>query len=303
MCNARRHPAGCTCGFGPPYPPSYSAAEVTEWAEEALENSSLVRRGLSEMAWDEQSIEEFLARYTALRNSNLPRRTTIDRIRQLLRLRTTIEESVTEEWINVPLYRFGAPSVEGAVVEYSEGESSTEGSGWNLKVFGIGTGNTTTLIVNKSRTFVASSGACKLVFVPIKLRVATVAIEDRGHPVKRGIRAQVAPLPESGDIHLLRRGCKTLPADACSDGPKADTELFECILSGDRSGDTHRDRRSWDTDVARDVSVSLGKFVDVSALVRIRRTRRLELGFVLPAGRDYRAYLSHNATWWELPRR
>lgn len=303
MCNARRHPAGCACGFGPPYPPSYSATEVTEWAEEALENSSLVRRGLSEMAWDELSIEEFLVRYTAIRNSNLPRITAIDRIRELLRLRTTLEESVMEEWINVPLYRFGAPHVDGAFVEYSEGESSAEGSGWNLKVFGIGTGDTTTLVVNKSRTFVAKSGACKLVFVPVKLRVATIAVEERGRPVKRGVRAQVAPLPESGDAHLLRRGCKTLPVDACRDGPKADTELLECILSGDTSGDIHRDRRSWETDVARDVSVRLGKVVDVSALVRVRRTRRLELGFALPAGRDYRAYLSHSAAWWELPRR
>lgn len=253
------------------------------------------------MAWDQESIQTFLNRYVEIKNSDLPRPTMISRIRELLGIRRVVEESVTEDWINVPLYRFGAPRVEGATVEYSEGGSLVGSGGWTVKVFGIGTGDTTSVQVNKSRTFVAGAGTCKLVFIPIKLRVATVAVYDRNRLVGRGRTAQVAPLKESGDEHLRRRGCKTLPCDACCGGPSDYLDILDCALSGDSSSVVHRDKRSWETDVAREVSVQLSKFINVSALVRIRRTRRLELSFALPSGHDYRAYLCHGITWWEIP--
>ena len=47
--------------------------------------------------------------------------------------------------------------------------------------------------------------------------------------------------------------------------------------------------------------MSLGKVADVSALVRVKRTRRLELAFELPGGHDYRAYLCNGFTVWESP--
>ncbi len=177
MCNAAKHSPGCQCGFGPPYPPSYTANGVTEWAEEALDNSSLVTRGLREASWDQASIAAFLARYLGLRNSDLPRNTVITSIRELLGMRRKVVESVTDDWIDVPLYRFGAPSVTGAFVEYSEGESMVGGGGWSLKVFGIGTADSTSLQVSKSRTFVAAvASSCKLVFRAVCSRVT-----PRGH--------------------------------------------------------------------------------------------------------------------------
>jgi hypothetical protein len=301
MCNARRHSPGCTCGFGPPYLAPYGSAEVTEWSEEALENAELVTRGLEELDWDRDAIQEFLNRYIEILNSDLPRETMISRIRRLLRMRRIVEESVSSDWINVPLYRFGAPPVDGATVEYSEGASFTEGGLWILKVFGVGTGNTTSLHVSKSRTFVASAGTCKLVFIPIRLRVAKVAVYDRDKLIGRGVQAEVAPLKESGDEHMRRRGCKTVPREACAERPSQHLDILECILSGDTSGAIHRDRRSWEADTAREVSVQLSKYIDVSALVRVKRTRRLELAFTLPSGYYYRAYLGQSATWWEKP--
>src|SRR3954468_10009769 len=80
MCNAAKHPPGCECGFGPPYSGGYSASEVREWPEELLDNPELARRGLSEMAWDNASIEAFIERYLAIRNSDLPRDTMVSRI-------------------------------------------------------------------------------------------------------------------------------------------------------------------------------------------------------------------------------
>jgi hypothetical protein len=277
MCNAAKHPPGCSCGFGPPYPPSYSTGEVTEWAEEVLDNPSVARRGLREMAWDEEAVGRFLQEYLAIRDSDLPRDTMISRIRQLLGMRRKVVEAVVEDWINVPLYQFGAPNVPGAVVEYSEGNSLTEGAGWLVKVFGIGTGETASLQVNKARTFVAQAGTCKLIYIPVKLRVSHIAVCDGERLVGRGHEARVASQQEGGDEHLRRRGVRSLPPRTCCEGPVDPRDIVEAYLSGDMSGAIHRDSRFWETDIAREVSVKLEKLLDVSAVVRVRRVRRLGL--------------------------
>ncbi len=111
----------------------------------------------------------------------------------------------------------------------------------------------------------------------------------------------MAPLKESGDEQLKKRGCSTLPKGTCAAGPTENADVLECLLSGDTSDAVHRDKRSWEADVAHEVSVQLGKFANVSALVRVKRTRRLELSFALPAGHDYRAYMAPGITWWERP--
>lgn len=218
MCNAARHSPGCECGFGPPFPPNYVTSGVTEWSEEVLDNASLVTRGLREMSWDELSIDEFLARYAEIRNAGLPRESLIASIRELLGMRRKVAESVRDDWIRMPLYRFGAPAVPGALVEYSEGESLL-GGGWSLKVFGIGSADTTSLQVSKSKTFVANAGTCKLVYVPVLMRVTRMAVYDGDRLLGRGVEAQVAPLRETGDEHLKRRGCTTLPPGSCMQGP------------------------------------------------------------------------------------
>jgi len=288
------------CGFGPPYLASYSPTNVTEWAEEVLNRPALARRGLQEMAWDEESIEEFLGLYLEIRNSDLPRETRISRIRELLGLRKKVEESVSEEWINVPLYRFGAPAVKGASVEYSEGESTAKSGGWIVKVFGVGSGDTTTLQVNKSKTFVANDGTCKIVSVPVKLRVARIAVYDSARLIGRGCDAQVAPISD-GDNHLKGRVCRSVPAGHCVSGPTDGAEILDVGLSGDTSNAVHHDRRSWESDVANELSLKLGKVLNVSALVSIKRSRRLELSFALPAGHDYLGYLCPGVTWWQRP--
>jgi hypothetical protein len=301
MCNAAKHSPGCLCGFGPPYPPSYTINGVTEWAEEVLDRPELVERGLRELAWDEKSIQEFVAAYSTLTHSPLPRSSCIQRVRELLGMRKKVEEEVLHEQVRVPLYRFGAPPVSGAKVEYSEGESFVGGGGWNLRFLGVGTGNTTSLDVSKSRTFVASNGACKLVYVPVTVRIARVAIFQGDQLVGRGHEAQVVSPKELGDPHLQRRGCISVAGNTDDDRPVEHYDVVDLALTGDTSGAVHKDKRSWETNVAREVSIQLNKIADVSALVRVKRTRRLELAFELPAGYDYRAYLCNGLTWWELP--
>jgi hypothetical protein len=303
MCNAAKHSPGCDCGFGPPYPPGYSVGEVREWAEEVLDDSRLVRQGLEEMAWDETSIEAFVQRYFEIKNADLPRDTMVSRIRQLLGMRRKVTEKVTVDWINVPLYQFAAPPVRGASVEFGEGESLTEGAGWSVRVFGIGAGNTATLQVSRARTYTAENGNCKIVLVPVKLQVAHIAVYDNNRLIGRGYEAQVAPVTEGGDNQLRRRECRSLPPERAFSGPEEAEDILELSLAHDNSDSIHKDKRTWETDVAHEVLVKLKNLADVSALVKVKRTRRLELSFSLPAGHDYVAYICTGSTWWKTPRR
>ena len=69
MCNAAKHPPGCDCGFGPPYPPSYSTGNVTDWSRQVVDRPDLIQRGLRESAWDEEAIDEFVQKYLELKSA------------------------------------------------------------------------------------------------------------------------------------------------------------------------------------------------------------------------------------------
>jgi hypothetical protein len=305
MCNAKKHSPGCMCGFGPPYPPRYHVSGVTEWEEEVVNRPQLVRRSLREAGWDERSIREFAQRYAALRREPIPRNSQIDRVRELLRMRERVIEKTWDEVVEVPLYRFGAPPVKGAKVEYSEGESRTHGSGWKLRFTGIGVARTTSVEISKSRTFVASDGAWKQVYVPVLVRVSEVIVYDGGRFVGRGLEAEVVPPKEAGDPLLQRRGIRSVDGVV---GPGAGEtldfhDMIDLALAADTTGTVHKEKRVWVTDVGWDLSLPLGKLVDVTALVRVKRVRQLELQFELPAGHDYLAYLCKGFTYWDSPRR
>lgn len=302
MCNAKKHSAGCSCGFGPPYPPNYRISGVTEWADTVVDRPDLVRRGLQETGWDAGSIHAFATGYNALQREQIPRGTRVGRIRELLGMRKRVVEDTWTEVVEVPLYRFGAPPVKGAKVEYSEGDTDTHGSGWSLKFFGVGVADSTSVEVTKSRTFVASDGAWKQVYVPIMVRVSRIAIYDAGKVVGRGHEAQVVPPRASGDPLLQKRGIRSVQGGV----PGGDTldyyDMVDLALSSDVSGAVHRETRTWVTDVGRELSVRLGKIAGASALVRVKRTRLLGLAFELPGGHDYRAYLCNGFTHWDSPR-
>jgi hypothetical protein len=125
-------------------------------------------------------------------------------------MRKRVVEETWTETVHVPLYRFGAPPVPGAKVEYSEGESIVETAGWKLKWFPVGTADSTSVEVGRTCTFVASNGAYKEVYVPIVIRVSRMAIYNGDELVGRGYEAQVAPPAESSDALLRRRGIRPM---------------------------------------------------------------------------------------------
>ena len=300
MCNASRHSPGCNCGFGPPYSVPYHVANRTPWHEEALDDQAFAERSLRQEGWDAVAIHEFATQLAATRNSPMPRTTKLEFVRELmgLRQRRVIESDTV--MVEVPLFRFGAPPVPGAKMEYIEGDTDGRISGWKVLLQAIGFGDTTTLEVGKSRTFTATNGGSKLVFVPVLVRVSTVAIFDGGREVGRGHEAEVVPPPENEDPRLLKRGMRAVTAkDPPITGPVR--ESLDLDVRGDQSTDVHKDRRYWSIDVTQEISVSLKPLIDLSALGKVKRVRKLELAFELPAGHHYVAHIGPGFTRWESP--
>jgi hypothetical protein len=290
------------CGFGPPNSGRIIIEGVTEWAEQALQEPKIVRPSLETAGWDEPGIRSFLASYDKLRGANVPHPTIIDRIRELLGQRTQIETEISEDVIKVPLYRFGAPPIPGAVVSYSEGSTNSEMTGWGLKVLSVGIGRTTDLAVHQTKTFEAKHGTYKEIFAKVRLRVAKIATYEGVRRVGTGYRAEVVLPKKNRETSLRGRGCDDISAETCRQSMGEDAvSPLEYWFAGDSSGAIHSDERSWDFDVAKQLSLRLQNHVEVSALVRIKRLRRLALAIRLPAGHDYYGHVGRRALWWERP--
>lgn len=285
MCNAAQHSPACVCGFGPPNPGRIIAEGVTEWAEEVLVEPKIVRPSLEAAGWDEPGINVFLALYENLRGSSVAHPTLVERVKELLGQRTQIETEVCEDWIKVPLFRFGAPPVPGAVVSYSEGSTTSEAKSWGVKVFAVGTGRTTDLAIHQTRTFEANSGTYKEVFAKVKLRVVKITTYEGVRRVGTGYRAEVVLPKNKREGSLRGRGCDNIAAETCKQGVEEDdVSPLEYWFAGDSSDAIHRDERSWDFDVAKELSLRLQKNVNVGALVRIKRLRRLASRDSAPRG-------------------
>lgn len=306
MCNAAKHSPSCMCGFGPPYPPTYRIGSVTPWEEEVLDDPKVAKERLRQAGYDDRSINAFAKRLAEVRRSPAPRSTRLEQVRELLGMRKRVAEETWLEMVDVPLYRFAAPNVKGAKVEYSEGTITADGSGWRVILGGLGIGRTKTVEISKSRMFQAGAGEAKQVYVRIMVRITKVAVYDGDRLVGRGHTAEVASPSESGDPQLLRRGVRSLkgPPPRHEAGTLDFHDMVDLALSGDQTGAIHKEKRSWVTDISREVRLNLakGKLVGVSALATVRRTRRLELSFELPAGHDYHVYLCNGFTHWQSPR-
>jgi hypothetical protein len=306
MCNAAKHSPSCMCGFGPPYPPTYRVGHVTPWEEEVLDDPAVAKDRLRQAGYDDRSINAFATQLAEVRRSPAPSSTRVERVRELLGMRRRVVEKTWLELVDVPLYRFAAPNVKGAKVEYSEGSTTMDGSGWSVTFPGIGLGSTKAVEITKSRTFEAGAGEAKQVYVRVLVRIKHEAVYDGERLVGRGYTAEVASPSESGDPQLLRRGVRSVPwpTRRPDDGTLDSHDMVDLALSGDTTGATHKEKRSWVTDVSREVKINLAKakLVDVSALATVKRTRRLELSFELPAGHDYQVYLCNGFTHWTSPR-
>ena len=300
MCNAKRHPAGCECGFGPPYPGFIAFDPPVKWEEAVLDEPQIIRESLAQMDWDSDSIEEFIERYNEIIASALPRDGMISKIKKLLGMRRVEVEEVKRDVLNVPLFRFGAPRTKGSKITYQEVNTSERDATWRVKVFGIGTGDTRSMSVKNARTFVANYGECKVVYAPIPMKVERVSVYDGDRLVGSGYRAEVVPPKKSESSPFTRRGCKSLSTVECEAAPAGDhRDEIRLDLEGDRSKSIHEHLSSWKSSLAEDLSVSLSDMANLSTTVKVKNIREISIKSQLPSGSNYLGRIYPTRLWWK----
>jgi hypothetical protein len=300
MCNALKHSSSCNCGFGPPYPPRYSVHRTTSWATWTEGSTERIRQSLLEAGWDLGGVDEFLRAYAAGQRDTTDTSSVAQRLEELLGLRETRVEHAEIVTVEVPLFAFSAPAIPRARVVYTETRTTTHSGSWSLSWKPIGTSHAALLDVEHLISYTASAGTCKLVLVPVAVRVEQVVTIHHGQVVGRGVRAGALPPAESSDPDLRQRAVQSMRA---SELPEPTTPRFSDLVldvSRDRTRDIHSAHRAWKLDVAREVSVAVPG-ISVSANVKVRQLNELRLAFELPSGHHYQADIYPTHLRWRQP--
>ena len=299
MCNAWNHQPGCACGFGEP---SSGMAQITgrsEWPEDVQEMPVLLKRGLRELGWTSNEIAEFMDSADVGEPEDQGLAARIRKVLARYRIEEVDHRTAT---IEVPLFRFSAPNVHGAEIAYYESEGTSNNFHLNIRVFGVGTGTSTTLEVERTATYLAAAGNCKVVTIPIKMRLAHVKTFHGQKYIGDGVRAEVI-VPKAGPRQLFRRrGCKSLQDETCREpGSDPVVDQIAHYLAGDVSGAIHEVEQRWTVNYANEISLTFSELVDIGPLVRSARRSEVTLVFRLPAGNDYQANVYRDRLWWEAP--
>jgi hypothetical protein len=245
-------------------------------------------------------VDAFLRAYAAGQRDTTDTRSVTERLEELLGLRETRVEHAEIVTVEVPLFAFSAPAVPGARVVYTETRTTTHAGSWSLNWKPIGTSHAAQLGVEHLISYTASAGTCKLVLVPVAVRVEQLVTLHHGHVVGRGVRAGALPPTESSDPDLRQRSVQSMRA---SELPEPTTPRFSDLVldvSRDRTRDIHSAQRAWKIDVAREVSVAVPG-ISVSANVKVRQLNELRLAFELPAGHHYQADIYPTHLRWRTP--
>ena len=302
MCNASNHSASCGCGFGPPYPGKIEVVKRVDWLQEIVSDESSFTRALKDLNFDTQTVSQYLTEYRSIVSVSEPRTTILEKLKALIDRREYRTEETTSFSISVPLFKLHSPSVEGAKVTYRESDIADSENGWQVKLFGIGMGRTTTMKVGYACEFASARGECLQVFVPLVLTVNLVGVYKSGVLKSRGVRAEIAGIKD--EWTLRQRSSETLSTDKCSGRSlqgKLKTETFP--LSRHRSSQPAKFQRSWAFSTARTVELHLLEAfqgISIEPLAKVKRERQLLLDFELPGEHDYQLRYNSSGLNWEV---
>lgn len=300
MCNAWNHAPGCNCGFGQFDGGVARVVGYSEWPEDVQRLPKLLERGLRDLGWSQAEISAFASSAHQLREiSGLG---LAARVRQLLHGYTFDVLDTWTETLEIPLFYFGAPLIEGLAVTYSEAESVSPVASLRAKVFGVGVAGSMTLEVERVAKYVAGPGQCKVVTLPIRMQVQRVRTRRGDHVVAEGVKAAVA-VPKAGPRQVMkRRGCRSLRAATCrSTGQGAVQDSVSYDLTTDLSCEPTEVRCNRSLRYGREVSLALKGYVEVGPLVRWARRSDVALTFQLPPGQLYEASVFRDRLVWESP--
>lgn len=297
MCNGWNHKRGCICGFGPPYPWTMAMGPLAPYYEAVLTDKSLFKRSLKEIGLDAEAVRDEVRQYhalglpvkpTALKRMKRSRRNSlVSRIKSLLGREVYKPIRVETFWVRIPVFRLHSPAVEGSKITCISGQTAGRKADWAITVFGFGIADSRTLYMTCETAFSSKSGACKLVVLPVHIRVTLAKVYRGKKYIRRAISIEAAHRSASTIVHL---GIKTRPEGECLDDlafRRGRSEVFE--LFDDEAADVVRYKRTMESGKIKRFTVGVDRFnLSGSFRVEIRQQKRVSLEFILPCGYDYR---------------
>jgi hypothetical protein len=314
MCNANRHPQPCGCGFGPlhgnpgdPIPRAPQGGGFqgrvhrgprTSWWDQAIKDIGILKKGLREVGVDKQTTDRAILAYRKARlrggggkddiqEENRTRLTDI--LKQIVGLRKYKIEKRKTKTIKVPLFTFGAPSVNNSRVIYEETTDFSEEKGWvvSLIVPGIGMGSSQEFRTQFSCQFSCEPGQFKTIFVPVRIRVSKLGIYEKGKRIKDGGLRITA---EGGKAaRNYRRGIETCDQKDCQGF--SEKEMDEFLLSGNAKKSISKYTEQLSQKAPIDINLGLDILGMKTALkARVSLEKKIRLEYDLPGGYDYHLY-------------
>lgn len=218
-----------------------------------------------------------------------------DRLHAWLRGREIREQESTQVNVNVPLWTFSSPVVQGCSATVEHAQKRGTALSFDVLVAGSGLGSSAEYHTSTMWTFHASEGHVKVIFVSATLRVAHVLVIEQGRPTSEGFRVDASESTMSEPAVLL------LPASA----RLSTTDVArEFPLAKDTTGDIaeyrymyeKQNRKSFGIDIS-----ALGVGASVKSSVEIAGS--LALTYQLRGGFDYELrYLREgHGVVWSLP--
>jgi len=234
MCNAWNHSPGCDCGFGPPYPWKIEVGPRISWSQQAVRSRRYYRKALAQMGLGISTIEEELNSYSAegfpissrawrrlSKNARRSRLSIFDRLFS----RYHLEESDYEDReVDIPIFLLHSSRTQQekkgerntftkAKVEFLRQESVTAATVWSVRLFGFGPSSTQSFTIEHNDHFYSEYGACKLIRLPVTLRLTRLDILKDGQLISTILRVEPSPRMERVIIHA---GAKLLAESKCT---------------------------------------------------------------------------------------
>lgn len=308
MCNGNGHIPGCDCGFGPkegasdPVPRARSRREFqgrvrrgkrTSWWDQAVEDADVLKKGLSQACIDRYVIDKTVRAYQ--KDKSQPASTQdkkkrlINLLKEFMGVRKCKIEKTKTKTIKVPLFTFGAPSVDRSKVIYEEKTDFAETRGWvvSLVVPGIGMGSSQEFKTTFACQFSCECGEFKTIFVPVRIRVSKLGIYERGTRVDDGGLRITAEGGKSARNY--RRGIESCKEADCRGF--LESEVNEFLLSGNKKKNISKYTDQLSRAEPIDISIGLDILGVKTALqARVSLQKEIKLEYDLPGGYDYQLY-------------
>jgi hypothetical protein len=222
----------------------------------------------------------------------IERRSALDRLRDWWRGREIREQESTELEVKVPLWTFGAPTIQGCSASVEHGHKRGTALSFGVRLAGSGLGGSAEFHTSTIWTFHASSGHVKVVFISTSVRVARVIVMEDGKAISEGFRVDaIASVPTEPAV-LVLPGSTNLPT----------TEVARAYpLAHDTTGDVAEYKYMYEGTNSKSFGIDVKAFsTGVSVKSSVKISGSLALTYQLKGGFDYELrYLhkGHGLVW------